>query len=48
MADAPEPGLSSGGFAALVFICVFLVVAAAVTAGVCCYRRKCSRLNRKY
>ncbi|XP_058624756.1 uncharacterized protein LOC131536086 isoform X1 [Onychostoma macrolepis] len=40
--DAPEPGLSSGGLATLVCICVILAVAAAVTAGVCCYRRKCS------
>ncbi|XP_073690756.1 uncharacterized protein [Garra rufa] len=43
--DAPEPGLLSGGLAVLV-IFVILFVAGAVTAGVCCYRGKCSRLNR--
>ncbi|XP_056118647.1 uncharacterized protein LOC130096041 [Rhinichthys klamathensis goyatoka] len=40
----PEPGPSSGGLATLCF-CVLLVVAAAVTAGVCYYRRKYSRLK---
>ncbi|KAL1279061.1 hypothetical protein QQF64_025734, partial [Cirrhinus molitorella] len=48
LVDAPEPGLLSGDLVTLVLICVVLVlvVAAAVATGVCCFRRKCLRLNR--
>ncbi|XP_067309655.1 uncharacterized protein [Pseudorasbora parva] len=41
----PEPGLSSGALATLICFSVLLVVSAAVTAGVCYYRRKYSQLK---
>ncbi|ROJ08805.1 hypothetical protein DPX16_3115 [Anabarilius grahami] len=43
--SVPEPSLSSGVLAALICIFALLVVAAAVIAGVCYYRRKYSRLK---
>ncbi|KAG1955343.1 hypothetical protein F2P79_008437 [Pimephales promelas] len=42
----PEPGPSSGGLATLC-VCVLLVVAAAVTTGVCYYCRKYSQLQNE-
>ncbi|XP_077093907.1 uncharacterized protein LOC143746072 [Siphateles boraxobius] len=44
--SVPEPGLSSGALAALIFVCALLVVSA-VTAGVCYYRRKYSKLKHE-
>ncbi|XP_039536264.1 uncharacterized protein LOC120484892 [Pimephales promelas] len=45
--SVPEPGLSPVALAILICLCVLLVGSAVVTAGVCYYRRKYSRLKHE-